>query len=139
MGLFDNLFGKRAVPAPALRPAPAPQPAQPPSEPREVGAQGLDALLAGPNPPLVIDVRETPELIADGWIPGSRHMPMSGFQGREGALDRSRPIVVQCASGIRSYDVGCHLLDQGFTDVSNLTGGIHAWTAARQRGVPPGA
>lgn len=103
-------------------------------EPKEISAAELAARMQGPDSPILIDVREAPELASDGWIPGSVHMPMSTFQGREAELDRTRPIVVQCASGMRSYDVGCYLLDNGFTDVSNLTGGIHAWTGPRERG-----
>jgi NADPH-dependent 2,4-dienoyl-CoA reductase/sulfur reductase-like enzyme/rhodanese-related sulfurtransferase len=58
------------------------------------------------------------------------HIPVDQLRQRLDELDPNRPTVVTCASGLRSY-VACRLLMQnGFTDVSNLTGGVTMRTHA---------
>ncbi|MCC7409583.1 MAG: FAD-dependent oxidoreductase, partial [Phycisphaeraceae bacterium] len=52
-----------------------------------------------------------------------KHIPIDELRGRIGELDPSKPTVLHCASGLRSY-IGTRILRQhGFTDVKNLTGG----------------
>ncbi len=133
MGLLDKLFGKKSDPQPAKPAATAPPPAEKEDwedqgTPQEMQPAEVQKLLAGDNPPVLLDVREAPELDADGFIPGSVHIPMSQIEDRIGELDLSRPHVVYCASGMRSFDVGFKLIEHGCKDVSNLNGGIHAWT-----------
>jgi NADPH-dependent 2,4-dienoyl-CoA reductase/sulfur reductase-like enzyme/rhodanese-related sulfurtransferase len=58
------------------------------------------------------------------------HIPIDELRGRMDELDPARPTVVTCASGLRSY-VACRLLMQhGFADVWNLTGGVFMRTHA---------
>ena len=45
-------------------------------------------------------------------------------------LDRDAPTVVYCAGGYRSSIAASTLRANGFTDVSDLIGGVVAWTAA---------
>lgn len=47
-----------------------------------------------------------------------------------GTLDKSKPVLLYCASGRRSAAAREYLIEQGFTDVVDLQGGIRAWTAA---------
>lgn len=47
-------------------------------------------------------------------------------------LDKTRPVLLYCASGRRSAAAREYLLEQGFTDVEHLEGGIGAWTSARK-------
>ena len=102
--------------------------------PQELAASEVQALLKGAEPPLLIDVREDHELAASGWIPGSKHIPMHSIQGVAATeLDPQRHVVVYCASGMRSMEVGAFLLEQGFRQVSNLNGGINAWTGPVER------
>lgn len=137
MGLFDKIFGKKdgeAAPAPQDN-APAPDAAEAPAEenwedqgtPQEMQPAEVREALAGPNPPQLLDVREPHELAASGWIPGSIHIPMGQVRSRLGELDKSRPVVVYCASGMRSFDIGFLLIESGFRNVANLNGGIRAW------------
>lgn len=46
------------------------------------------------------------------------------------ADDTSRPVVVICRSGMRSAKAAKQLVAAGFTDVSNVRGGMMAWGAA---------
>ncbi len=41
--------------------------------------------------------------------------------------DKNTPIVVYCSIGVRSEDIGEQLLQMGYTNVSNLYGGIFEW------------
>jgi rhodanese-related sulfurtransferase len=52
-------------------------------------------------------------------------------------LDRERPVAVLCHAGMRSWQLGCWLIqEQGFTDVWNLEGGIEAWSLQVDPSVP---
>ena len=85
--------------------------------------------MAAPNPPLVIDIR-TPRERADKSIDGSVHRPLNTL--REGLADvaHERAIIVHCAGGYRSSMAASLLQRDGFTNVSELAGGIAAWEAA---------
>jgi rhodanese-related sulfurtransferase len=92
----------------------------------EIGPAALKALLDSPQPPLVLDVRESWEREAAS-LPGTLDIPMMEVPQRLAELPRNRPIVVMCHGGVRSLKVAHFLADQGFAPVANLTGGIHAW------------
>jgi molybdopterin/thiamine biosynthesis adenylyltransferase/rhodanese-related sulfurtransferase len=79
--------------------------------------------------PVLIDVRESGEWDA-GHIPGAKHVPRGYLESRiEGVIgDRSRHVVVYCASGQRSA-LAAHTLEDllGYEHVSSMTGGITLW------------
>jgi glyoxylase-like metal-dependent hydrolase (beta-lactamase superfamily II)/rhodanese-related sulfurtransferase len=85
--------------------------------------------IAGPDPPLVIDIR-TPRERAEKSINGSLHRPLHTL--REGLPDvaRDSAIIIHCASGYRSSIAASLLQRDGFTNVSELAGGMTAWEAA---------
>jgi rhodanese-related sulfurtransferase len=85
-----------------------------------------DRLAAG-DLPTVLDVRE-PEEIQIAAFPGALEIPMGELPGRLGELDRDDEIVVLCHHGVRSAHVAGYLAEQGFRRVSNLAGGIDAWS-----------
>lgn len=91
----------------------------------EVTAEDLMAALAGNNPPLVLDVREDYE-----WrqvrMPGALHIPMNDVPARLDELAATRPLVVVCAHGSRSYSVAAWLGERGVA-ASSLAGGITRW------------
>src|SRR5918911_52375 len=78
---------------------------------------------------VLIDVRETHEWDA-GHLPGARHVPRGYLESRiEGVVpDRSRRIVLYCASGVRSALAADTLQELlGYEDVASMTGGITLW------------
>jgi len=79
----------------------------------------------------VLDVRENDEFAA-GHLPDARNIPSGKLTERLGELDKfkDKPIIVCCASGMRSLRAGGELKKQGFTQVYNLAGGVDAWVAA---------
>jgi rhodanese-related sulfurtransferase len=76
---------------------------------------------------LLLDVREAAEVAACA-IPGSRHIPMGRIPESLAELPRDRLILVQCHHGGRSLRVTQFLRANGFTQVSNVAGGIDAWS-----------
>jgi molybdopterin/thiamine biosynthesis adenylyltransferase/rhodanese-related sulfurtransferase len=79
--------------------------------------------------PVLVDVRESTEWDA-GHIPGAKHVPRGYLESRiEGVIgDRSRHVVLYCASGQRSA-LAAHTLKDllGYEHVSSMTGGITLW------------
>jgi rhodanese-related sulfurtransferase len=79
---------------------------------------------------LAVDVR-TPAERAAKFIPGSIDIPLNHLAGRIGELPKDRPLLVYCAGGYRSSIAASLLQQQGFTQVSEITGGITAWETAK--------
>ncbi|MES2838688.1 MAG: rhodanese-like domain-containing protein [Pseudomonadota bacterium] len=101
-------------------------------------AQAASETLAG-GMPVVLDVREpwelqTASVKAEGFE--LLHIPMRSVPERLSELDRDQPIACLCHHGMRSAQVANFLMNQGFTQVVNIHGGIHAWSQERDPGVP---
>ncbi len=76
---------------------------------------------------VLIDCREEHEW-NDGHIEGAILMPLSRFQEDFKKLEnKNAKIIMQCRSGRRSLDACYFLAENGFTDLTNLDGGILAW------------
>lgn len=91
--------------------------------------------LREPEPPGLIDVREDWEL-EKASVDGATHIPMGQIANRLGELDTGREYVVMCHSGVRSRQVALFLQHAGFGTVSNLSGGIEAWSTEIDPHVP---
>jgi hydroxyacylglutathione hydrolase len=85
--------------------------------------------IAGGDPPLMIDVR-TPRERTGKSIEGTDHRPLSTLRAGVGDLTRDRAVILFCAGGYRSSIAASLLQCEGFTNVSELAGGIAAWEAA---------
>ncbi len=96
------------------------------------------AELAAERGATLLDVREGSEW-EQGHVSGARHVSKSYIEQEiEGiAPDRSLPIVVYCASGIRSLFVSQTLQQMGYTDVTSMRGGFQAWKAEGRAWVQP--
>jgi molybdopterin/thiamine biosynthesis adenylyltransferase/rhodanese-related sulfurtransferase len=80
------------------------------------------------NDALFVDVRERDEW-EEGHIPGAVFVPRGNLESRiEGvASDRTRRIVLYCASGSRSAFAAKALGELGYEDVVSLAGGFVDW------------
>ena len=106
---------------------------------RRVRAADLAALLAGPNPPVVVDTRTQTDRARFGVIAGSIHVPRTvlewhldpanGYRHPQ-APSFDQPLVVVCNRGYSSSMGAASLQRIGFTAVSDLVGGMHAWITA---------
>jgi rhodanese-related sulfurtransferase len=94
---------------------------------REITPTELQQLLAGENPPALIDVREEGEA-AICAIDGSTLIPMNSLPQRLQEIPRDRPVALYCHAGMRSMMAGQWLSQQGF-DALSLAGGIDRWAA----------
>lgn len=77
----------------------------------------------------ILDVREPHEWeISNLGALGARLIPMRQVDEHIDELDKDAEIVVHCLSGGRSERVAARLREAGFERVSNLRGGILAWS-----------
>jgi sulfur dioxygenase len=100
------------------------------AEVRQWTPEEVRARLAGPGPPLLLDVREPDEYDGElGHIGGSVLVPLRELAARAGQLERWKrnPIVVVCRAGVRSTTAAAILSGLGFEQVANLRGGMLAW------------
>jgi len=79
---------------------------------------------------LLLDVRESDEYAAM-HAPNAKLIPLGqlGSRLQEIAAYKDKPIVVMCRSGRRSAQAVSLLQQAGYTQVSNVKGGIQAWQA----------
>lgn len=137
MGFFSRLFGKKEEQTPVTNihteKTEKTDWEDVSGVPQELAASEVLELYNGDDRPVLLDVRMQQELDQSGYIPGSVHIPMEEIEGRLGELDPSKPIIVYCASGMRSMDTGAFLLERGFKSVSNLNGGLNGWTGPLEK------
>lgn len=83
---------------------------------------------------VVLDVRESDEW-RQGHLANAIGIPRGFLELRieEKVPDRKTPIIVHCASGVRSLFAARTLSEMGYEHVYNLIGGFNAW---KDRGLP---
>ena len=103
----------------------------------EISVAELKQRLAAPQPPRLIDVREN-----DEWetarITGAELLPLSQWPAIVATklTDPDEPLLVLCHHGGRSARAADFLIRQGFSHVTNVAGGIDAWSAEIDPAVP---
>ena len=77
---------------------------------------------------VLLDVRE-PDEYEQGALPGAVHLARGHLEFQiEGKVpDKSKPVVVYCASGVRSVFAAQTMGELGYEDVVSLTGGFNRW------------
>jgi len=96
--------------------------------PREITVEeARDLLDASPAGALVVDVREPFELRICR-ISGAAAIPLGELPHRASLLPRDRHLLMLCHHGSRSRNATEYLRAQGFLAVSNVAGGIDAWS-----------
>ena len=125
----------RSLEKTAYAPPACPTPFPMSAAPLEITVEEASRLLAGPTPPVLIDVRE-PDEFAVCRIEGARLVPMNTVAARLAEIPQDRPVLVQCHHGGRSMKVTQFLRAKGFAQVSNLQGGIEAWSLRVDPKVP---
>jgi molybdopterin/thiamine biosynthesis adenylyltransferase/rhodanese-related sulfurtransferase len=79
----------------------------------------------------LIDVRERSEF-EEGYIRGAQHLS-KGFievQVEDRVPDKSTPITLYCAGGVRSLLAARALHELGYSDVRSMSGGFNGWKQA---------
>lgn len=80
---------------------------------------------------VIVDVREVGEF-AEGHLPEARNIPVAKLADRINELEKfkDKPIILCCASGMRSGKACSELKKHGFDKLYNLAGGVDAWVGA---------
>lgn len=77
----------------------------------------------------LLDVR-TPDEFALGSLPGAVNIPLDEIRDRMDEIPSEKPIYTFCAVGLRGYLAYRILIQHGFKDVYNLSGGLKTYRAA---------
>src|SRR5688500_13644437 len=101
---------------------------------RQLSAPELKALIDSGTTFEFVDVRSDEEREM-AKIEGSRLLDQA-YHDHLLTLDRDTMIVCQCHHGIRSQSAAEYFTQQGFKNVSNLQGGIEAWSLLVDPSVP---
>ena len=110
--------------------------------PKNLSPNGLHAWLLNESPqPILVDVREEAELDIAPFPSPVIHLPLSQsvewMETLDNQLPKSQQVVVICHSGLRSWNFGCWLIEQGWENVVwNLEGGIDSWSIYVDASVP---
>lgn len=70
---------------------------------------------------IIVDVR-TPEEFRDGAYPGAKNIPLSDLGRRLGEIPKDKPVILYCASGVRSSSAAQAMKQAGYADVTNAGG-----------------
>jgi adenylyltransferase/sulfurtransferase len=92
----------------------------------EIRPEELKAKLDAGDDVFILDVREPHEYQICNI--GGHLIPLGDLPARMNELDSSREIVAHCRSGVRSAKAVTLLRQAGFGKVTNLAGGILAWS-----------
>jgi rhodanese-related sulfurtransferase len=101
--------------------------------PKITAEQAADMIKSGNT--LILDVRDAPEVAASGKIAGAVNVSRGMLEFRadpespyhDKAFDKTKSVILYCASGGRSALAGKVLKDMGYDKVYNV-GGFKDWT-----------
>lgn len=94
---------------------------------KQISATELKARIQNEPHLFLLDVRE-PNEFQYARIENSVLIPLNQIPQRLGELNQQQEMVVICHHGVRSQQACMYLVNSGFANVSNLTGGIDAWS-----------
>ena len=79
----------------------------------------------------VVDVC-SPDEFATGHVAGAKNVPLGELEAKLGGLvkNKTAPLVLVCASGMRSRRAVATAKKLGYENAHSLTGGMGAWRAA---------
>lgn len=91
----------------------------------EITVQELKSMIDNNVDFQLIDVRETFEYEVSNL--NGLNIPLAGILLEADKVSKEIPVVIQCRSGKRSAQAIMLLEQKGYTNLSNLQGGILAW------------
>ena len=89
----------------------------------EVAEKDRDAVL--------VDVRTELEFAA-GTMPGAINIPVDDLRARINELDKTKSIYIFCQVGLRGYLAQRILVQNGFQNVKNISGGYALWSVCQR-------
>lgn len=103
---------------------------------KEITVQQLHARLEAGDKPVLVDVREAHELDICK-LPYDFHIPLGQIPDRFSELDPASELVIYCRSGGRSGKAAEFLAANGFSNVTNMVGGVLEWGREIDPSFPP--
>jgi hydroxyacylglutathione hydrolase len=76
---------------------------------------------------LLLDVRDPPEWIEDGYVEGATRLFFADLPQKANSLPNNKPIAVTCSVGNRSSIASSILERKGYRNIINVLGGMTAW------------
>lgn len=116
--VFSLLFGLMGCSQPVLK---------------KIGVDEAQSLMASKTSTLqIVDLRTPGEIAATGALPGAEFIDImsSDFDRKIKQLDKKRPVLLYCASGMRSAKAAEMLHQQKFQLVYEMSPGMNGWLAA---------
>jgi rhodanese-related sulfurtransferase len=100
---------------------------------KKVTVSEFEQLLKNNPEKIILDVR-TPGEFTQGHLSNALNIDYTSadFKTKVAGLDKTKPVFVYCATGIRSTSAAKTLSQLGFENIYNLSGGIQAWTRANK-------
>jgi len=92
--------------------------------------QWRDIQVANPDEIVILDVRTREETAGGQRIAGSLNIPVDELRERLDEIPANKPIYVYCGVGLRGYIALQILMQRGFSDVKNLSGGYRTYAIA---------
>jgi len=80
--------------------------------------------------PFILDVRDVKNYRSVGRIRGAHHSYVGELPHHLGEIPKNEPLVVCCDSGYKGSLAASLLAQEGFHDITNILGGMQAWTRA---------
>jgi hydroxyacylglutathione hydrolase len=77
---------------------------------------------------LLLDVRDPPEWIEDGYVEGATKLFFADLPQKADSLPNNKPIAVTCSVGNRSSIASSILERKGYRNIINVLGGMTAWS-----------
>lgn len=108
-----------------------------PNEPprvKSITAARLKEMMTADSGLLLVDVRTERERDI-AWIDGAKALDREELARLEG-LPKNTPIAFLCHHGMRSRSAAEHFVQQGFSKIYNVEGGIDAWSVKVDPSVP---
>ena len=93
----------------------------------EINVKQLKMMLDQKKDFILLDVRTKHEVLTSSISTNAIHIPMNEIQARLNELNKNEEIIIHCKSGKRSMKVCEYLIQNNFTNIKNLKGGILAW------------
>jgi len=100
----------------------------------EITVQDLKKMIDNKEDFQLIDVRETFEYEMSNL--NGLNIPLAGLVLEADMVSKDKPVIMQCRSGARSAAALNQLEQLGYTNLSNLKGGILAWKAEFEPDMP---
>jgi len=89
---------------------------------------------ANPDEITILDVRTEEEREGGQLIQGSLNIPLDDLRERLDEIPKNKPVYIYCAIGLRGYLASQILIQRGFTNVKNLSGGYKTYCVATADG-----